>query len=106
MVVAVSDEKVGGELGNLREHGELVDVCGSHQDAGDNPRPADPHVHPETVEGLSKQRVLAKGRFSLETRAAVGAGEQASRQGHRVTDGEGRIVGSKTEKGGRFLQIR
>ena len=55
-------------------------------------------MHPETVEGLSEQRVLAKGRFSLEARAAVGAGEQASRQGHRVADGQGRIVRSETEK--------
>ena len=34
MVVAVSDEKAGGELGNLlQEHAELVDVCRSHPDA-------------------------------------------------------------------------
>jgi hypothetical protein len=51
-------------------------------------------VHSEAVEGLFEESVLAEGRLSLKTRAAVGAGEQARWQGERVCQGEGGVVGS------------
>ena len=70
VVVAISDDQAGGKLGDLREHGELVDVGRGHRDTGDHPRPADPRVHPETVEGLPEQRVLAEGRLPTKARAA------------------------------------
>jgi len=41
-------------------------------------------VHPETKEGLFEEGVLAESGFSFEAMAAVGAYEQASRQGHRI----------------------
>jgi len=55
-------------------------------------------VHTEAVEGLLEENVLAKSGFSFEARAAVGAGEQARRQGHRVTKCEGGIVRGQREK--------
>jgi hypothetical protein len=74
-----------------------VGVC-SHRQAGDDSRPAHPHMHPEAVEGLLEEGVLAEGGFSFEARAAVGAGKQASRQGQRVHQCEGRTVGSEGEE--------
>jgi hypothetical protein len=41
------------------------------------PLPADPYVHPEAVEGLLEEDVLATSGFSIEVRASVGAGERA-----------------------------
>jgi hypothetical protein len=49
-------------------------------------------VHPEAVEGLLEQRVLAESGLSFEARAAVSASEQAHRQGHRVAKREGGVV--------------
>ena len=69
VVIAVPDEKAGGALGEFGEHGEFVSVGGGHRDAGDQPRPAEPNVHPEAVEGLPEQRILAEGRFPFEARA-------------------------------------
>jgi hypothetical protein len=54
-------------------------------------------MHPEAVEGLPEERVLAEGRFTPEAAAAVGAGEQARGQGHGVHEREGRIVGGERE---------
>ena len=51
-------------------------------------------MHPEAVEGLFEEGVLAESGFAAEARAAVGSGEQACRQGQRVADGEGGVVGS------------
>jgi hypothetical protein len=98
VVVAVPDDHTGGRLGDLREHGEFVGVGRGHRETGYDPRPADPHVHTEAVEGLLEEGVLAESGFSFEARAAVGAGEQASRQRHRVADGEGRVVRGRTEE--------
>ena len=68
---------------------------------GYDARPAHPHMHPlhpEAVEGLLEKRVLAESGFSFEAMAAVGAGEQTRRQGHRVYEREGRIVRGQGEE--------
>jgi hypothetical protein len=92
VVVAVSDDQPGGKLGDLWEHGELVGVGRSHRETGYDPRPADPYVHAEAVGGLLEQGVFAESGLSFEARAAVGAGEHARRQGHRLTKREASIV--------------
>jgi hypothetical protein len=94
VVVAVCDDQPRGKLGDLWEHGELVGVSWSHRKTSYDPRPADPNVHTETVEGLLEEDVLTESGFSFEARAAVGASEGARRQGHRIADGEGGIVRS------------
>src|SRR5215218_8547901 len=94
VVVTVSYDDPGGKLGEFWEHRELMGVGWSHREASDHPRPADPHVHPKAVEGLPEQCVLAKSGLATETPAAISAGKQASWQGHRVADGEGRVVRS------------
>jgi hypothetical protein len=94
MVVAVCDDQARGSLDDLWEHRELVCIGRSHREAGDNPRPANPYVHPKAVEGLPEEGVLAEGSLSFKTRAAVGSGEGARGQGHRIADGEGRVVGN------------
>jgi hypothetical protein len=98
MEVAISYDDPGGKLYKLRHHRELVSVGGGHRDAGDQPRPAEANVHPEAVEGLPEQRVLAEGRFPFEARAAVDASKEASRQGHRVADSKGWVVGSERKE--------
>ena len=55
-------------------------------------------MHPEAVEGLLEEGVLAEGGFSLEAAAAVGAGKQARRQRHGVNQREGRVVGGDGEE--------
>jgi len=55
-------------------------------------------VHPETVEGLLEESVLAESGFPAESRAAVGSSEEAHRQGHRIADGKRRVVRSEGEK--------
>jgi hypothetical protein len=50
------------------------------------------------VEGLLEERVFAKGGLSLKTPTAVGSGEQTHRQGHRVHEREGGVVGSEDKK--------
>ena len=40
-----------------------------HRQTTNNARPADPHVHSETVEGLFEERVFAEGGLSLEALA-------------------------------------
>ena len=94
VVITVSDEKAKGGLGELRDDREFVDVGRGHRDAGDHPRPANPHVHPEAIEGLLEEDVLAESGLPAEAPAAVGAGEKTRRQGERVTQGEGRVVRS------------
>jgi hypothetical protein len=94
VVVAVCDDQPRGKLDDFWEHGELVSVGWSHRKTSDYPWPADPYVHTEAIEGLLEEDVLAESGFSFEARAAVGAGEQACRQGHRVTNCEGGIVRS------------
>ena len=95
VVVAVPHDNPRGKLGEFRKHGELMGVGRGHREAGDHPGPADPYVvHPEAVEGLPEQCVLAKSGLATKTPTAISAGEQTRRQGHRVADGEGRIVGS------------
>ena len=49
-------------------------------------------MHPEAVEGLPEEGVLAEGGLSPEALAAVGPGEQARRQGERVHQGEAGVV--------------
>ena len=86
MVVAISDEKARGGLDELGDYGEFVGVGRGYRDAADHPRPADPYVHPEAVEGLLEEGILAESGFPFEARAAIGSGEQAHRQGHRVAE--------------------
>jgi hypothetical protein len=92
VVVALSDEKARGGLGEFGEHREFVGVGRGHRQTCDHSRPADPYVHPKAVEGLFEESVFAEGGLSLKTSAAVGTGEQACRQRHRVAKREGGIV--------------
>src|SRR5215217_3632800 len=55
-------------------------------------------MHPEAVEGLLEEGVLAEGGFSLEAATAVGAGKQACWQRHGVHQREGRVVGGEREE--------
>jgi hypothetical protein len=55
-------------------------------------------VCPKAVGSLPEERVLAEGGLTAKARAAVGAGEKTRRQGHRVTDGERRIMGCKRKE--------
>ena len=55
-------------------------------------------MHPEAVEGLLEERVLAEGGLPAEAPATVGPGEQARWQGNRVTKREGGIVRSRREE--------
>ena len=98
MVVAVSDDQARSSLGVSWEHGKLVGIGRGHRDAADHPRPANPHVHPKAVEGLLEEGVLAESGLPAEALAAMGSGEQASRQGHRVADGEDRVVRNAGEE--------
>ena len=98
VVVAVCDDQPRAKFGDLWEHGKLMSVGWSHRKASYDSRPRDPDVHPEAVEGLPKQHVLAESRLSFEAFASVGAGKQARRQGQRVADGERRVVWSECEE--------
>jgi hypothetical protein len=98
VVVAVSNSEPTGGLEEFRQHGKLVGIGRGYREAGDEPRPAHLHMHPEAVEGLPEQGVLTVSGFSPEARAAVGTSEQARRQGHRVADGEASIVRSEREE--------
>jgi len=97
-VIAIPDDETAGGFEEFGEHREFVGVGGGNRDAADEPRPANAHMHPKAVEGLPEKRVLAEDRFTAESTAAVGAGKQASRQGQRVHQREGRIVGSEGEE--------
>jgi len=92
MVVAIPDDETGGTLGEFGDDRELMGIGRGHRQTANDARPADPHVHPETVEGLFEERVFAEGGLSLEALAAVGSGEQTSWQGEGVSQGEGGLV--------------
>jgi hypothetical protein len=92
VVVAVSDDQPRSSLDDLRENGKLVGIGQGYREAGDHPRPANLYVHPKAVEGLLEEGVLAESGLPFEALAAMGSGEQASWQGQRVADGEGRVV--------------
>jgi hypothetical protein len=79
MVIAVPDEHTRGSFGDLGHYRELVGVGRGHREASDDPRPAHPRVHPQTVEGLLEEGVLAEGRLAAKALAPVGTGKQASR---------------------------
>jgi hypothetical protein len=98
VVVTVPDGDPASELQEFGHDRKLMGVGRSHREAGDNTGPADPNVHPEAVEGLPEQRVLAESRLAAEAAAAVGAGEEARGQGHRVHEREGRVVGGEREE--------
>jgi hypothetical protein len=69
VVVAISDEKARGGLGEFGEHGEFVNVGRGHRQTSNDTRPADPHVHPEAVEGLLEESVsLPKAASPLKRR--------------------------------------
>src|SRR5919107_6222654 len=95
-VIAVPDGDPAGKLHELRYDRKLVGVSRGQREAGDDARPADPHVHPEAVEGLPDERVRAESGLPAEAPAAVGTGEEAPRrQGHRVAEREDGVVGSE-----------
>ncbi len=96
-VIAIPDGEAAGGLEEFGEHGKLVDVGRSHRDAGNETRPAHPHMHPEAIEGLPEERVFAESGFSPKAAAAVGAGEQTRWQRHRVHEREGRVVWGERE---------
>ena len=73
-------------------------MAGATEKAGDDTEPADPNVHPEAVEGLLEQHVFAESCLAAKAFAPVGAGEEAYRQGHRVHQREGRLVGGEREE--------
>jgi hypothetical protein len=81
MVVAIPDDETGTTLGEFGDDRELMGIGRGHRQTANDPRPADPHVHPEAIEGLFEERVFAEGGLSLEAFAAVGSGEQTSWQG-------------------------
>ena len=97
-VIAVPDGDTAGGIQEFRYDRKLVGVRRGHREACDEPRPADPYVHPETVEGLLEKGVLAESGLPAEAPAAVSASEEARRQGHRVAQGEGGIVGGERKK--------
>src|SRR5829696_629383 len=84
VVVAIPNDQARGSLGDLRQHGKLVGVGWGHRKTSDHPRPTNPHVYSEAVEGLLEESVFAEGGLPAEATAAVGAGEQARWQGERV----------------------
>jgi hypothetical protein len=92
VVVAISDEKARGRLGEFGEYRELVGVGRGYRKAGDEPWPANPHMHPKAVEGVLEEGILAEGCLSFETPPAVSASEQACPQRQRVAKREGAIV--------------
>jgi hypothetical protein len=98
MVVAISDDRARSSLGDLWEHGKLVGIGRGYRDAADHPRPANPHMHPKAIEGLLEESVLAESSLPFEALAAMGSGEQTRWQGHRVADGEGRVVRNAGEE--------
>jgi hypothetical protein len=98
MVVAISDEKARSSLGDLWEHGKLVGIGRGYRDAADHPRPANPHMHPKAVEGLFEESVLAESSLPFEALAAMGSGEGARWQGHRVADGKRGVVRSELKE--------
>src|SRR5215207_9789818 len=59
-VIAVPDSDPAGGVEEFRYDRKLVSVRWGQGEACDEPRPADPHMRPETVEGLLEQRVLAE----------------------------------------------
>ena len=71
VVVAVPDGDPAGKLEEFRYDGELVGVGRGHREAGDDTGPADSNVHPEAVEGLPQQRVLAESRLAAEAFAPL-----------------------------------
>jgi len=97
-VIAVPDGEPAGRLQEFGHDGELVGVGWGYREAGDETGPTDPDVHPEAVEGLPEKRILAESRLAAKALAPVGTGEQARRQGHRVADGEGRVVRGEREE--------
>jgi hypothetical protein len=97
-VIAIPDGQAASGLEQFGEHEKLVGVGRSHRQADDHPRPAHSHMHPEAVEGLLEQGVLAEGGFSLEAATAVGTSKQARRQRHGVNQREGRVVGGQLEE--------
>jgi hypothetical protein len=98
MVVAIPNEHTRCSLGEFGEHAEFVGIGWGYREAADEPRPAHPNVDPEAVEGLLEEGVFAESGLPLKARAAIGAGKQASWQGHRIADGEGRVVGCKRKE--------
>jgi hypothetical protein len=97
-VVAVPNYYTPGTLDQFGQYRKLMDVGRSYRKAGDEPRPTDPNVHPEAVEGLLEESVFAEGGLTPEAMAAVSAGKQARWQGQRVADGESGVVRGKSEK--------
>lgn len=75
-VVAVPDHHTPGMLDQLGQYRKVVDVGWSYRKTSDEPRPADPHVHPKAVEGLLEENIFAEGRLSSEAFASVGTGKQ------------------------------
>jgi hypothetical protein len=92
MVVAISDEKARSSFGEFGEYGKLMGIGRSYRDAADHSRPANPQMCPKAVEGLFEERVLAESGLPFEALAAIGSGEGACWQGHRVADGKRRVV--------------
>ena len=98
VVVAVSDHHAPGMLHKFGHYRKLVGGGRSHRDASDHPRPANPHVYSEAVEGLFEESVLAEGGFSSEATAAVSSSEQTRWEGKRVHKGEGGMVRGQAQK--------
>ena len=60
-VIAIPDGEAASGFKEFGHHGKLVGVCRSDREAGDDARPAHPHMHPEAVEGLLEEAILAEG---------------------------------------------
>ena len=61
VVVAVPDDQAGGGLDEFGDDAQLVSVGRSHRQTSYDTRPTDPRVHPEAIEGLLEEGVLAEG---------------------------------------------
>ena len=98
MVVAVPNDQPRSSLDDLRHDGKLVGIGRCHRDASDHSRPRDPRMHPETVEGLLEERILAESGFSTEALTPVGTSEQTRRKRHRIHEREGGVVRNESKE--------
>jgi hypothetical protein len=67
-VVAIPNHHASGTLDQPGHYRKLVGIGRSYREAGYEPRPTDPEVHPEAVDGLLEEGVFAEGGLSSRKR--------------------------------------
>ena len=97
-VVAAAYQRAGGLLGQRGERRQLVNIGGRHIEPGDNPRPFEAHMHPQPIEGLAHQRVLAKGGLPPKAATAMRPGELADQQRQIIHNGERGVMWRHAEQ--------